>query len=82
MALSDSKLLSWNGKTSLKSIHFDAVTDKDHTEQPTAAPTAAPSLFGVPLKYISYVIHFSPIGLSPIAGSYPFLVLWLTKLIF
>jgi len=82
MALPDSKLLFWNGKTSLKSIHFDAVTDKDHVEQPAAAPTAAPSLCGVPLKYISYVIHLLLTGQSPITGSYPFLVLWLTKLMF
>jgi len=82
MPLSDSKLLFWNGKTTLKSIHFDAVTDKDHTEQPAAAPTATPSLCGVPLKYISYVIHLSPHGQSPIAGLCPFLVLWLTKPMF
>lgn len=75
MALPDSKLLFWNGKTSLKSIHFDAVTDKDHIEQPVSAPTAAPSLCGVPLKYISYVIHLSthwPIsncGLLPVLAT-------------
>lgn len=55
MALSDSNLLFVNGKPPLKSIHFDAITDKDRVEQPVAAPTATPSLFGVPLKYISYV---------------------------
>jgi hypothetical protein len=54
MALSDSKLLFVNGKPPLKSIHFDAITDKDRIEQP-AAPTTTPSLFGVQLKYISYV---------------------------
>ncbi len=55
MALLDSKVLFWNGKVPSKSIHFDAVTDKDRTEQPAPAPTAVPSLCGMPLKYISYV---------------------------
>ena len=54
-ALSESKLLFVNAKPPLNSIHFDAITDKDRVEQPVAAPTTAPSLCGVPLKYISYV---------------------------
>lgn len=58
MALSDSKVLFWNGKIPSKSIHFDVVTDKDHTEQPAPAPTAVPTLCGMPLKYISYVFPF------------------------
>jgi hypothetical protein len=62
MALSDSKVLFWNGKVPSKSIHFDAVTDKDRTEQPAPAPTAVPTLCGMPLKYISYV---SPPCLAP-----------------
>lgn len=63
MALSDSKLLFWNGKTPLKSVHLDAVTDKDRPEQPAAASTTAPLLCGLPLKYISYVfLLVSPSG--------------------
>jgi len=62
MSLSDSKVLFWNGKSPSKSIHFDAVTDKDRTEQPAPAPTAVPTLCGMPLKYISYVF---PLCLAP-----------------
>ena len=62
MALSDSKVLFWNGKVPSKSIHFDAVTDKDRTEQQAPAPTAVPTLCGMPLKYISYVF---PLYLAP-----------------
>jgi hypothetical protein len=63
MALSDSKIMFWNGKVPSKSIHFDVVTDKDHTEQQQApAPTAVPTLCGMPLKYISYVF---PLCLAP-----------------
>jgi hypothetical protein len=77
MALSDSKLLFVNGKPPLKSIHFDAITDKDRVEQPVAAPTAAPSLFGVPLKYISYVLlSVSPTLPTSNCGPIPFLVLF------
>jgi hypothetical protein len=59
---SDSKVLFWNGKIPSKSIHFDAVTDKDRAEQPAPAPTTVPTLCGMPLKYISYVLPF----LSPL----------------
>lgn len=62
MALSDSKIMFWNGKVPSKSIQFDAVTDKDRTEQQAPAPTAVPTLCGMPLKYISYVI---PLCLLP-----------------
>ncbi|KAI0273303.1 nucleotide-sugar transporter-domain-containing protein [Gloeopeniophorella convolvens] len=54
MALSDPKLLFWNGKIPLKPIQFDLVDDQLPSEQPPAPP-ATPSLFGVPLKYISLV---------------------------
>ena len=58
MALSDSKILFWNGKNPLKSVHFDVVVDEDkgRTEQSAPSPVTTPSLCGVPLKYISYVL--------------------------
>jgi hypothetical protein len=69
MALSESKVLFWNGRLSPKSIHFDAVTDKDHAEQSAPAPTAVPTLCGMPLKYISYVFSFiPPLTQTPTAG--------------
>jgi hypothetical protein len=55
MALSDPKLLFWNGKIPQKSIHFVPLGDKDRAEQPSPPPATPPSLCGVPLKYISYV---------------------------
>jgi UDP-sugar transporter A1/2/3 len=71
MALSDSKIMFWNGKVPSKSIHFDAVTDKDRTEQQAPAPTAVPTLCGMPLKYISYVFPFtSPLSHFPWDGGY------------
>lgn len=55
MALTDSKILFWNGKIPAKSVQFDVVNDKDYTEQSPPSPIATPSVCGVPLKYISYV---------------------------
>lgn len=77
MSLSDTKALFWNGKVPSKSIHFDAVTDKDRTEQPAPAPTAVPTLCGMPLKYISLItlavqnatlsllMHYSRVSMPP-----------------
>ena len=77
MALSDSKILFWNGKISPKSIHFDAATDKDHTEQAAPAPTAVPTLCGMPLKYISYVsFPLSPLTPNSHCWLRLFSVLW------
>ncbi len=68
MPLSDSKILFWNGKHPLKSVHLDVIHDKDRSEQPSSSPVSAPSLCGVPLKYISYVFpirrHHSRTGYS------------------
>ncbi|KAH9161346.1 nucleotide-sugar transporter-domain-containing protein, partial [Lactarius sanguifluus] len=77
MPHSDSKILFWNGKIPLKSVHLDVVNDKDHTEQSSPSPVATPSLCGVPLKYISLItlavqnaalsllMHYSRVSLPP-----------------
>ncbi|KAH8989185.1 nucleotide-sugar transporter-domain-containing protein [Lactarius hatsudake] len=77
MAHSDSKILFWNGKIPLKSVHLDVVNDKDHIEQSSPSPVATPSLCGVPLKYISLItlavqnaalsllMHYSRVSLPP-----------------
>src|ERR1700761_2720079 len=79
MTPSDSKILFWNGKIPLKSVHFDVVDDdKDRTEQASPSPVATPSLCGVPLKYISYVIsrrhlnHIPPTALGHSQSFRPF----------
>ncbi|KAI0306320.1 nucleotide-sugar transporter-domain-containing protein [Multifurca ochricompacta] len=77
MALSDSKILFWNGKIPLKTIHFDSVNDEDRIEQPAPTPPSVPSLCGVSLKYISLVtlaaqnaalsllMHYSRVSMPP-----------------
>ena len=75
MALSDSKILFWNGKNPLKAVHFDVVDDdKDRVEQPSPSPVAAPSLCGLPLKYSSYVFPIRRRHPHISYGSRPFLV--------
>ncbi len=75
MPLSDSKILFWNGKIPLKSVHFDVVNDKDRTEQSSPSPVATPSLCGVPLKYISYVFPLRHRHSHTSCGFRPFSVL-------
>ena len=74
MTHSDSKILFWNGKN--PSVHFDVVVDEDkgRTEQSAPSPVTAPSLCGVPLKYISYVLPFPHRHPHPSDGLRPFSV--------
>ncbi|KAH9981000.1 nucleotide-sugar transporter-domain-containing protein [Lactifluus volemus] len=78
MAHSDSKLLFWSQKSLQNSIHFLPVNDKLRSEQPSPPPTTvAPSLFGLPLKYMSLVtlavqnatlsllMHYSRVSMPP-----------------